>query len=707
MKHWWGIGVAAMLLAVVTTASGAPQTRAPEEATTSAPQATATSQSASPQATSEAADTPEVPASELDLDLDAPVFGDEAVEALGDDLAAVAERNGLTSEQLTQSLEEDPGVGIDTTGAVFIVEADEAEAAETEETADESFETAELSTSLDETFTLNSKPGSSRTIFLDFDGRTVSGTYWNEDHDVAEGFVSGYSIDSDYDTFSDAELTVIQQVWAAVAEDYAPFDVNVTTEDPGDAAITRTNAADLIYGARALITSGSTFPSSCSSSCAGIAYVGNIDATYEHAKYQNAWIKASLYPSNPPALALIISHEIGHNGGLYHAQGTSTEYYGGHSNWGPIMGAPYTRALTQWTDHSNSAVIRSSSQSGADLTVLASNGLTARSDEAPSSITDAPSVDSSGSATGFITSGSDADVWELGSCPVAASVSVTPAAVGPNLDAKISLLNTLGGVVATNDPTSSQSGSWSAGTLVATGLDATTSGTASGTLYVRVEPTSVSGVYPTYGSLGAYTVSWTCSSFTDVASTHPFAADIEWLASEGISTGYPNGDGTYSFDPASPVLREHMAAFMYRYAHDGTNPESTTAASGFVDVAVSHPFKEHIRWLGVSGISTGYVVSGGKAFDPAAPVMREHMAAFMYRLAGSPDVGDLPTVSPFSDVPTSHPFYKEIVWMSQTGISKGYAQSDGTYAYDPASPVWREHMAVFLHRFDQAGLLPE
>src|SRR4051812_13614673 len=32
---------------------------------------------------------------------------------------------------------------------------------------------------LDQTFTLNSRPGATKTIYLDFDGNTTSGTIWN------------------------------------------------------------------------------------------------------------------------------------------------------------------------------------------------------------------------------------------------------------------------------------------------------------------------------------------------------------------------------------------------------------------------------------------------------------------------------------------------------------------------------------------------
>ncbi|KAF6263053.1 hypothetical protein COO60DRAFT_1635476 [Scenedesmus sp. NREL 46B-D3] len=43
--------------------------------------------------------------------------------------------------------------------------------------------------------------------------------------------------DGDRSTFNAEELADIVAVWRAVAEDFAPFDVDVTTVDPGDAAL--------------------------------------------------------------------------------------------------------------------------------------------------------------------------------------------------------------------------------------------------------------------------------------------------------------------------------------------------------------------------------------------------------------------------------------------------------------------------------------
>jgi hypothetical protein len=48
--------------------------------------------------------------------------------------------------------------------------------------------------------------------------------------------------------------------------------------------------------------------------------------------------------------------------------------------------------------------------------------------------------------------------------------------------------------------------------------------------------------------------------FTDVSPTHPFAAEIAWLAANGIAEGYPGG----TFRPGAPVSRQAAAAFLFR-----------------------------------------------------------------------------------------------------------------------------------------------
>ena len=114
------------------------------------------------------------------------------------------------------------------------------------------------------------------------------------------------------------------------------------------------------------------------------------------------------------------------------------------------------------------------------------------------------------------------------------------------------------------------------------------------------------------------------SEFSDVPVGAPFRLEIEWLASTGITTGWPDG----TFHPSAPVERQAMAAFLYRFA--GSPAFTPPSTASFSDVSSSHPFFLEIEWLASTGITTGYP---DHTFHPSAPVERQAMAAFLYRLA--------------------------------------------------------------------------
>lgn len=109
-------------------------------------------------------------------------------------------------------------------------------------------------------------------------------------------------------------------------------------------------------------------------------------------------------------------------------------------------------------------------------------------------------------------------------------------------------------------------------------------------------------------------------TFTDVSSGHPFYKEIEWMAAEGLSTGY--ADGTFGGDRA--VSRQAMAAFLYRLAGEPT----VTGAPSFSDVAPGSQFASAIRWMETTELSTGYADGTYRGADA---VSRQAMAAFLYR----------------------------------------------------------------------------
>ena len=122
-----------------------------------------------------------------------------------------------------------------------------------------------------------------------------------------------------------------------------------------------------------------------------------------------------------------------------------------------------------------------------------------------------------------------------------------------------------------------------------------------------------------------------------------------------------------------------------------SNSEATAASAHFTDVPADYPFVNDINWLAQRRITTGYPDG---TFRPNGSVERGAMAAFFYRMAGSPQF-TAPSTPSFKDVPRDHPFYKEIEWMRARGITTGW--SDGTFR--PNAAVNRDAMAAFFYRF--------
>jgi serine protease len=136
----------------------------------------------------------------------------------------------------------------------------------------------------------------------------------------------------------------------------------------------------------------------------------------------------------------------------------------------------------------------------------------------------------------------------------------------------------------------------------------------------------------------------------------------------------------------------------YGTASSESAPVSVAAPQPFRDTSEGSAFSPEITWLATAGISQGWAEPDGtRTFRSAEPVNRDQMAAFLYRLAGSPDFVP-PASSPFADIPTSHAFYREISWLAEQGISTGWWEADGTKTFRPGATVNRDQMAAFIYR---------
>ena len=341
-------------------------------------------------------------------------------------------------------------------------------------------------------------------IYLDFDGHTVEGTVWNLLNGLAPSHPA-FDTDGSPGTFGDAERDVVQSVWQRVSEDYAPFDVDVTTEDPGEAALNRTGEEDLEFGSRALISpSSDAWFKLCDGSCGGVAYLGTYGQP-GNSFYQPAWIFPQALFNDAKNIAEAVSHEIGHNLGLDHDGQFATAYYQGHGAWAPIMGVGYYRPVAQWSRGEYDGATNSED----DLAEIAAHGLSPRADDHGDTAFAATTLGPGGTAVvnGLIGGRTDQDVFRFGlTCTGQVTANAVVAPNSPDLDVRLRLLSGDGTVLASANPPSSM-----VSADLADGLSAGLSRNRTpGTYLLEVDGVGAldpaSTGYSDYASLGTYTL---------------------------------------------------------------------------------------------------------------------------------------------------------------------------------------------------------
>ncbi|MFO0797136.1 MAG: Ig-like domain-containing protein [Gemmataceae bacterium] len=362
---------------------------------------------------------------------------------------------------------------------------------------------------LNQTFNLHSNPTANHTIYLDFDGHTtgdVTGTSWDNLTSPA------YDPAGNGTAFSDAEKQTIQKIWARVAEDYAPFNVDVTTQEPANLEdLRKFGTGDTRWGVRVVVTpNDAPAPGS-----GGVAYVGSFN-------YSN-FTPAYVFNTGEKAVAEAASHEAGHALGLGHDGTATSGYYGGHgtgvTSWGPIMGASYSPNLTQWSKGEYAGANNTQD----DLALITTNnGFTYRVDDFGNTLATATPLLAPGSAVvsttfGVVERNTDADVFSFYAGAGLATLTVDPLTLGPNLAVRAELLNSTGTVLTTANP--------------ATAINAVVNFTlpAAGLYFLRVTGTGKGDVagtgFSNYGSLGNYRVTGTVPPYSAAPNQAPVAAN--------------------------------------------------------------------------------------------------------------------------------------------------------------------------------------
>jgi pre-peptidase/metallopeptidase family M12-like protein len=425
------------------------------------------------------------------LDRDTP--GRTALTEVGSRLSEIAARNGQTPDRLRAILAGDRTSWLDRDGRLYYTEPVAPAATREAKPA------AKPKQQLADAFELHSKPGSNRVIYLDFTGHTITGTAWNASKGIDPVNVTPYDTDGNPGSFSAAEQAAVTQTWQRVAEDYAPFDVDVTTQDPGAAAINRSSSSDTVYGTRVLVDPTSWYQSGCG--CGGVAYVGVYDSA-NNGYHQPALVFTRGVGTGAKNIAEAASHEAGHNLGLSHDGTGSTGYYAGHGAWAPIMGVGYSKAITQWSRGEYSGANNTQD----DYAVIGQNGVAVRPADFGTSLASASTIGLGQTISGVNAALTDVDYFKITVPSGTYTFTANAAAVGGNLDIQLTLYNGAGSVLGTYDPASGQSNA-----STPTGLGASTRWTLNaGTYYVRVDDIGFGNPlntgYSTYGSAGAFTL---------------------------------------------------------------------------------------------------------------------------------------------------------------------------------------------------------
>jgi hypothetical protein len=292
---------------------------------------------------------------------------------------------------------------------------------------------------------LSSNPGAPATLYLDFDGHYERwwGSCWlglcPGGHDNVYNPV--FSLDNDPTTFNSAELAVINQVWQRVAEDFAPFNLNVTTVNPGDFADRKALRVSI----------GGSWQTWYGANAGGVAQRGSFT---DEDLVNTVFVFPQSLGNNAPSIADAVSHEAGHAFGLRHQVAFVNGAFQGYSNNGgssakaPLMGDSSNAARSTWWrgaynyDWSNAGRLVPVIQD--DMAVIAGpdNGFGYRPDDHGDDFAAATALAQDGSSvqgSGIIATTADVDFFSFRTSGGWATLQVDVAPVGANLDAKVEL----------------------------------------------------------------------------------------------------------------------------------------------------------------------------------------------------------------------------------------------------------------------------
>lgn len=331
---------------------------------------------------------------------------------------------------------------------------------------------------------LNSYPTATATVFLDFDGHYVQSTLWN----------GGNPINCAGSGMTDPQII---ETFNRVAEDFRPFDINITTDS------TVFLAAPLNQRIRIIVSTTNYW---VSSSTYGLSYVGS----FTWGDDTPGFVFSTNLSYIPKRVCEAVSHETGHTLGLshqskYNQSNCSTPiepynlgYGSGETGWSPIMGNSIYRNFSNWN---NGPTPYGCTVTQDNLTIITTvNNFSYRADDYDETLSSGTFTlpGNSFNVNGIITTNTDKDAFKFTLNAnsnfhlTIAPFSVAANAEGANLDVAVELYNSSATLIRTYDPLTTMS--ITIDTILTTG-----------TYYLRVYGAGNSNV-GAYGSLGSYTI---------------------------------------------------------------------------------------------------------------------------------------------------------------------------------------------------------
>lgn len=166
--------------------------------------------------------------------------------------------------------------------------------------------------------------------------------------------------------------------------------------------------------------------------------------------------------------------------------------------------------------------------------------------------------------------------------------------------------------------------------------------------------------------------------FKDVNDNYLAKTEIEYLVTEGIVSGYP--DGNYGVD--DHITRLQASVMIIRALHlDMSNRPDPN----FEDIEIDDPNYSIIATIADAGIMSG---NEKKQFKPSDTLTRAQMAIILMKAF---DLKDTSSYS-FRDVADTHWASIAIKTLYENKITSGYADN----TYQPNNPITRAHFAMFL-----------